>query len=591
MIKSWKTEKAIALVDNERKQWEDAVVYITEKVAFRMRDLIRVCEKNYWGVFDDPIDPLTGRPKIWYPLSEEVANAWSDNSDLDQKDIGFRTRPGGNQSITQLTRQVVKDYLDQTNFGQQLDDSAIRKAIGGTAVWKVINQKVKGKNKPVRKLVNLLNVYIDPTADSIQDAYRFTERSLMFADEILSMDWENNKVEAQEGLSPYDPKVNKNGSNSKMRDVWETWGKIPKCLITDNEKDEGEVDGRIVVSGLEAGNPVCHLIEQNDNKDKEGNVLKPYEEDWAMKVPGRWYGRGPVEQVLFLQVWINTIINIRINRSYVSQLGLWKIKRGANITAQSIQKLGANGAVLVSSMDDIEQLVMAEASQASYNDENNIRDIAKRITRTLESITGERMPASMPATNASIQMNASKNSFTKIKERSGFFAERMINRHLMGLIMKNYSRGDMIRILQNDSNIDEILDRIAMYYVDKYTDDIGMTELYLSPEQLEIALQSAKEQLKKRPELFIKLTEELVEDMVDCTVYITNEELDMGSMVDKLIMGANLLPEQDRGVVVRDIYDLLGIPYPQELVYKKTQAFQPDLQQMQQQLQSNNPMV
>jgi hypothetical protein len=434
-------------------------------------------------------------------------------------------------------------------------------------------------------------VYIDPTADSIQDAYRFTERSLMFADEILSMDWENNKVEAQEGLSPYDPKVNKNGSNSKMRDVWETWGKIPKCLITGNEKDEGEVDGRIVVSGLEAGNPVCHLIEQNDKKDNEVNVLKPYEEDWAMKVPGRWYGRGPVEQVLFLQVWINTIINIRINRSYVSQLGLWKIKRGANITAQSIQKLGANGAVLVSSMDDIEQLVMAEASQASYNDENNIRDIAKRITRTLESITGERMPASMPATNASIQMNASKNSFTKIKERSGFFAERMINRHLMGLIMKNYSRGDMIRILQNDSNIDEILDRIAMYYVDKYTDDIGMTELYLSPEQLEIALQSAKEQLKKRPELFIKLTEELVEDMVDCTVYITNEELDMGSMVDKLIMGANLLPEQDRGVVVRDIYDLLGIPYPQELLYKKTQAFQPDLQQMQQQLQSNNPMV
>jgi hypothetical protein len=130
-----------------------------------------------------------------------------------------------------------------------------------------------------------------------------------------------------------------------------------------------------------------------------------------------------------------------------------------------------------------------------------------------------------------------------------------------------------------------------MYYVDKYTDDIGMTELYLSPEQLEIALQSAKEQLKKRPELFLELTEDLVEDLVDCTVYITNEELDMGSMVDKLIMGANLLPEQDRGVVVRDIYDLLGIPYPQELLYKKTQAFQPDLQQMQQQLQSNNPMV
>jgi len=573
---SWKTEKAIALVDNERKQWEDALIYVTEKVAFRMRDLIRTCEKNYWGIFDDPIDPLTSRPKIWYPLSEEVANAWSDNGDLDQKDIGFRTRPGGNQSITELTRQVVKDYLDQTNFGQDLDDSAMRKAISGTAVWKVIQQKVDGKNKPSRKLVNLLNFYIDPTCDSIQQAYRVTERAIMFSDELESMDgWENTKgLSTTEGLSNFDPRVTKNFSNVKGRDVYELWGKIPKFLTTDNEYEKGEVDGHIVVSGLEAGNPVCHLIELNKKEDKEGNILKPYEEDWAAKIPGRWYGRGPVEQVLMLQVWINTVVNIRINRSYVAQLGLWKIKRGANITASSIQKLGSNGAVLVSSMDDIEQLVMQEASQASYNDENNIRDIAKRITRTLESITGERMPSSMPATNASIQVNAAKNSFTKIKERSGFWAERLINRHLMGAIMKNVKVKDIVRILHTDHNIDEILDRIAFYYVEKYQTEVEMAGLFLTEGQLETAIQLAKEKLKQRPQLFIENMFELVEEQVDCTVYITNEELDMGAMTDKLIMAANLLPEEDRQSVVRDVYDLLGIPYPQELLYKKRQMLQ-----------------
>jgi hypothetical protein len=566
--------KAVALVDTEIKQWENSVVYITEKVAFRMRDLIRVCNKNYWGIFDDPKDPLTGRPKIWYPLSEEVANAWADNADLDQKDVGFRSKPGGNYAITQLTRQIIKDYLDTTNFGQDLDDSAFRKAIEGTAVWKVINQRVDGKNKPVRKLVNLLNFYIDPTADSIQQAYRVTERALYTQDEIEGMSgWDDTKaLPTDTGLANYDPDVKNSGTKNKYRDVYELWGKIPGELIG----EKGEIDGHIVVSGLEAGEPVCHLIEKNAKKDNEGNVLKPYEEDWAMKVPGRWYGRGPVEQVMFLQLWINTIINIRINRSYVSQLGLWKIKRGANITAQSIQKLGSNGAVLVTSMDDIEQMVMQEASQASYTDENNIRDIAKRITRTLESVTGERMPASMPATNAAIQSNATKNAFTKIKERSGFFVERMINRHLMGLVMKNYKKDDLIRILHTDHNIDEILDRIAYHYVEKYMDELEMAELYLTPQQLEIALAQAKEQLKQKPELFIKNTYDLIENLVDCSVYITNEELDMGSMVDKLIMGANLLPEQDRGVVVRDIYDLLGIPYPQELVYKKNN---PELQQ------------
>lgn len=581
-------EEAIGIVRGEKETWENALVYVTEKVAFRIPDLIRTCEKNYWGVFDSPKDKLTGRTKTWYPLTEEVCNAWADNSDLDTKDVGFRTKPGGNYAITELTRQIVKKYLDETNFGQQLDDSAFRKSIQGTAIWKIIPGK-----KPKRKLVNRLNFFIDPTAESIQDAYRITERILMFEQDIKTMDWRNtDELKYEAGQSANDPEIMRSTTDSNVmtRDVWEMWGKIPEYLITGNKKDTGEVDGHIVVSGLEAGNPVCHLIEKNTEEDNEGCVIKPYEEDWAMKVPGRWDGRGPAEQVIWLQIWINAIINIRINRSYVSQLGLFKIKRGANITPQSIQRLGSNGAVVVSSMDDIEQMIMQEASQASYEDEKNIRDIAKRITRTLESITGESLPASMPATNASIQASASKNSFVKIKERSGFFVERMLNRHLMPKIVKSTPRGEIIRILNTDTDIEKILDRIAYYYVDKYQDDLEKGGLYLRPDQLEVAIEQAKEKLRNRPEIFIESVEDLVSNLVDATVYVSNEELDMGTTVDKLIMAANLLPEQEREPITRTIYDTLGLPYPKEITYRKQQAQMQQMQQMQQ-AQLAEPMM
>jgi hypothetical protein len=566
-------DKAINLVKDEKRNWEDSEIFITERVAFRVRDLIRTCYKNYWGVFDKPQDSMTGKDKIWYPLSEEVANTWIDNSDLDTKDIGFRTRPGGNYAITQLTRQIMKDYFEQTNFGQDLDDAAFEKGITGTSVTKITDNFVKGKNLPKRTLVNLLNFYIDPTAKSIQDAYRVMERALMFPDEMAGMKgWHNTtNLSSEEGLSNFDPELKKTTSNAKMRDVWEVWGKIPNSFFTNDPEDQEEVDGHIVVSGIEAGEPQVHLIEKNTTKDKEGNIIKPYEEDWAMKVPGRWYGRGPVEQVMFLQVWINAIVNIRINRAYVAQLGLWKIKRGANITPQTIQKLSSNGAVLVSSMDDIEQMVMQEASQASYSDEANIRDIAKRITRTVETVSGEKLPASTTATSASIQSAASKNPFIKIKERSGFWAERLINRHLLERVIKGTKRGDVIRILNEDEHIDEIIERIAYYYVDKKLDDLAMADLFLDQAQLQIAIQSAKEQLKQRPEIFIENLEELVASSVDTTVYITNEELDMGSTVDKLVMGANLLPEQDRAPIVRTIFDVLGMPYPPEMSFNKAQ--------------------
>ena len=61
---------------------------------------------------------------------------------------------------------------------------------------------------------------------------------------------------------------------------------------------------------------------------------KPYEESWYTKVHGRWYGKGVAEKVMNLQLYLNTILNTRVSRAIVQQLGLFKIKRGSNITPQ-----------------------------------------------------------------------------------------------------------------------------------------------------------------------------------------------------------------------------------------------------------------
>jgi len=55
---------ALSLVSNEKVGWETATAFVTEKVAFNMRNLIRQLRRNYWGVFEQPVDPQTGRKKI-----------------------------------------------------------------------------------------------------------------------------------------------------------------------------------------------------------------------------------------------------------------------------------------------------------------------------------------------------------------------------------------------------------------------------------------------------------------------------------------------------------------------------------------------
>lgn len=73
MIKKTQLEnQAIGLIRKEKTQWETATAYVTDKVAFQMRNLIRQLRKNYWGIFDNPIDPQSGREKIWMPLTESL---------------------------------------------------------------------------------------------------------------------------------------------------------------------------------------------------------------------------------------------------------------------------------------------------------------------------------------------------------------------------------------------------------------------------------------------------------------------------------------------------------------------------------------
>ncbi len=50
-------KEAVRITGKEKAAWEDATAFVTDRVAFQMRNLIRNLRKNYWGIFDNPIDP------------------------------------------------------------------------------------------------------------------------------------------------------------------------------------------------------------------------------------------------------------------------------------------------------------------------------------------------------------------------------------------------------------------------------------------------------------------------------------------------------------------------------------------------------
>lgn len=560
-------EQVISIVKQERNNWEDATAFITEKVAFVMRPLIRQLRKNFWGVFDAPIDPQTGKKKIWVPLTEVLIDGVIKNIDLDTKDINFRAKKPSAIGLTSVVRSIVKNYLDEMSFGEYLDEFEKNLAIDGTAVWKTLSVKEKdGEYCTVIRPVDLLNVYIDPTSHSIKEAYRFTERCLMTQEEVQAMNgWINTKdIQGTVGLNKTDSRYGQSAtpSSSKYIDVWETWGKIPKSLITGLKEDENqETEGHLVVSGLDTpGKERFHLAEEN--KD-----VRPYEEAWYSRVPNRWYGKGIAEKVLMLQLWINTIVNIRINRATVSQLGLWKIRKGSGITPQQLNRLPGNGAIVVNNMEDLQQLAMTEASQASYTDENVVWGWSQRVTSAFDSALGENLPASTPATNAAISNQNSQSAFTLIKEQLGMFLQRWVKRQCLPTIFKTITRAEIIEM--TGDGIKEIDEAIIYSQVYEQLEALNKANIFVDPEQIDMEVQKGLQKLSKMGnERFTELLHDLNVTDYDVEVYVTNEEFDKGVMTTNLLGQLQVIPSlAQTGInvaelatgIIKQAWDLMGL--------------------------------
>lgn len=531
-----------------------------------MRNLIRTLRKNFWGVFDVQTDPTTGRQKVWIPLTESFVDSVVKNIDLDTKDINFRAKHPKAYGLTAVVRSLVKNALDKMNFGEYLDEFEKTLAIDGTAVWKTIESK-DDDGKCVEILpVDLLNIYIDPTARSIQEAYRFTERSLMDVDDVRGMSgWLNTKdVQGSVGLPRSDATFNMQAfSTSKYVDVYELWGKIPKSLITGNADDKEEVDGHIIASGLDrAGQEHIHLVETYSG-------LKPYEEAWYSRVPGRWYGRGVAEKLLMLQLWVNTVVNIRINRAMVSQLGLFKIRKGSGVTPQMLSRLSANGAIVVNNMDDLEQVAMTEASQASYKDEDVILNWARQTTSNYEAVTGETLPASTTATIGSLQARSASSQFVLIKEQIGMFLQRWVKNQALPILISNLKPSTLVRMGLDADALTDWDSNLVNQELYAQLDAIGDAGLFVDPMQIEQerlrALASLTAQGKDR---FVELLTTFNPTDYDTEVFITNEEFDKGVMVTNLTTQLQTLPAlAGTGLdipslvtnIMRESWDLMGL--------------------------------
>jgi len=434
-------QEAIKILRNEEAEWREGHAYLTDKILFKTRNIIKRARKNYFSTFDVERDPITNRKKIFLPLTRDMVETTVKNIDLDVKDVLVKAKNSNSYGIAALATYILRNALHQLRFGQILNRIIRKTCVEGVSVLKTM--KTGKKSEPYKfSLVENLNFYTDPSANFLKESSGNLERHWMSIDELKSFPWKN--IEYAAGTTSVERIADLQAIKTQVPyvEVWERWGKMPAYLVTGKPEDKKRyIEGTIIISNLK-GEPIVHLIAEN----KTGK--RPYTEFRTKTYDGRWLGIGLGEDLDQLQSSINETFNIRLNSARTKQLGIWKYRKGAGIKPHEIRQLYANMGIGVTRMDDLEELRTEDIKPSSYRDTEEAYLWAQRMTGAWEMSRGEQLPRVQPATTAVLQERGAKSGFNLQQEELGFALSAFFEEAFAPAIFNSLKDGEEIEIIE-----------------------------------------------------------------------------------------------------------------------------------------------
>lgn len=560
--------EAIRIIKDEVRRWEEGSVWVTNNIAFQMRNIIDKARQNYFGIYSEKYNRTNTSRNIWDPITEIMVDTVVYNIDLDPKDIVLKAKNPDSIGSANVTKMAVRDTLHKVGFGEILDDIERFGCIDGTAVLKTF----KGINPRTGKVelrsywVDLRNFYIDPNSTNIQDSPAVIERAVMTKEEVLEyakLGWENvEDVFATPRVPVYNNLIAESRGETPLVEIWERWGLAPKSILTGDADDTEFIDLHLIVSNINS-HPIVHVARENPDPKK----YKPYEEWHFKKLANRWYGRGIGEMLFSHQLYANIVANMRKNVNLVKGNGLYKIRKGSGIKQSDLQGLVEGGGIQVTNLNtDIEPFADRNfAYDQSMAESDRLMAQARMMTGATEASQGEALPSTTSATTATIQNLNLQTRFEFMRESLGRFVQRVIERHYLPIIREMLSQEELVRITGDSSFLKDFDERVINKRINSAILEYVMTngsapDPMMVEEQRNMLMQNMESLGDSR---YIKGMKDVMDADYDVEVHVTNEEKDFVSTMQNLRDTMITLPQLTTGIdmdaLIQDWLDMIGL--------------------------------
>lgn len=477
--------------DNERMDVE-----VSPGVSYSMRDLINKLYRLYNAQFEkNPIEP-NGFKNIFFRKMWVVYRTLIQGSDLDLKHFNVRSLNGVKMRMVAMLRTMFKSHLSRTFFNEFVDKVMGEMCWFGTSIVKRFNGTVE--------TVDLRN-YI--TEMNIQDPQerRHAEMCYYSYDEVMANKENWGEWDCIEKV--WDAMQREGESQFKILEFW-TWGKLEEdgdihkiCVkyldntITQKEEFHDTTDWQPYVELERFKTPYKKLRTSKKLANKLGKYeeIFPYEQFDLFKVFGRAFAMGCGELLEGTQEVYNEMFNEKrkLSRKALMGVTVHTAVQGTDgltqLTQDFISNLTTGSVVTLAPGETLTQEQINTQSADFDLMENKIYELMRQIVGVTSQGTGEEMPASTSATQASINQQVANTVFDFTRERIHHGMKRLFNNGYAQDIVDELDEEEAIAIIGDPTMLEEFDNHLIDNAINKWALEVK-NETGMYPMEEEIAM-------------------------------------------------------------------------------------------------------
>jgi hypothetical protein len=503
--------------------WQDATVEVSPGVNYSMKSVNEESARLYNGVFlggsveDNGFDNVFMR-KIWV-----VYRTLLQGSDLDLKNLTVRNLNGVKFKLANILRMAITSHLKRTYFGELLDQILADMCWYGSAITKRVDGRVETVD--IRNYITEGNIQ-DPQSRSHAELVMMNYEQMQSHKEEWANSWE--AIEANWAVIK-----DAGESQFKVVEFW-TWGEVEgkkgthkicvKCLdntLTDKGYNQDNWEPYIELDRFITPYKQKRTSKRMIEKLGEDEEMFPYNQFDLFKVPGRTQGMGCGELLASPQQMYNELYNNKRKLDLKGLLGIsvHTATQGVNglttLSQESIANLDTGAIITLAPGETFQQLPVDMKSGDFDMMEGKLFELMRQIIGITSQGTGEEMPASTSATQASINQQTANTVFDYTRERMHHGIKRLFNEGYAEDIINELDEKEVVSIIGSPIQLQELDKTLIENAMNKWAIDTkNATGLYPSEEEYAMASEQVRQELSAQGEnRFPQIKKAILKDM------------------------------------------------------------------------------